>query len=324
MTEAQSKPAPLVAIVTPVYNGAATLAETMEGVQAQTYPNVVHVLLDNASTDATAQIIASYKDRKVPLIVGKNPTVLPMDDNWNASLKLIPADAAYFYVLCADDVLYPDAVARMVALAESDPAIVAVGSAAMYNEQAADFGWPADRQVFAGDEAVRRCFTSSGNIDPRLTLLRTEALKSADPFFDVNVGHMTDIDAVMRLLAHGKFGFVHERLAMLREHTGSITATATRPLRIQFYDWLVILRRYGPKAFGEAAYRAMERRYRRFYFRRLLRWRYVDANKRAFDHHMQLLAKMNSRPTLWDFADSVVDLGLKRLGLRPGWYDYPY
>ena len=39
---------PLVAIATPVYNGAEYLADTMACVQAQTYPNLVHCVLDNA------------------------------------------------------------------------------------------------------------------------------------------------------------------------------------------------------------------------------------------------------------------------------------
>ena len=72
MTKKPSDTAPLVAIVTPVYNGEQYLAEAMESVQAQTYPNLVHVILDNASTDRTAEIIESFRGRKVPLLVGRN------------------------------------------------------------------------------------------------------------------------------------------------------------------------------------------------------------------------------------------------------------
>ncbi len=36
---------PLVAIVTPVYNGNPWLVRTLASVQAQTYPNLVHVVL---------------------------------------------------------------------------------------------------------------------------------------------------------------------------------------------------------------------------------------------------------------------------------------
>ena len=45
---------PTVAVVTPVYNGAKFLREAMLSVQAQTYPNLVHFVLDNASPRALA------------------------------------------------------------------------------------------------------------------------------------------------------------------------------------------------------------------------------------------------------------------------------
>jgi glycosyltransferase involved in cell wall biosynthesis len=315
--------APLVVVVTPVYNGDPLLAETMAGVQAQTYPNLVHVILDNASTDGTAAIIDSFEGGAVAIIRARNETLLPPDDSWNASLKFIPAEAAYFCVLCADDVLYPEAITRMVALAEADPAITCVGGAAMYNENTRDFGWASDRSVFDGTGAIRACFENLATLDPRLILFRRDALASADPFYDDSAGHASDIDATMRMLARGKFGFVHEPIAMLREHAGSVTATATRPIRRQFIDWLIILRRHGPGAFG-AGYPEFERRYLRFYYRRMLRWRFKDNNRRAFDHHMQKLTEMSAKPGLSEFAGSGLDAVLKRVGLRKPWVGYPY
>src|SRR6185503_7565728 len=138
MTEKPPNPAPLVAIVTPVYNGEAYLAEAMESVQAQIYPNLVHVILDNASTDRTAEIIESFRGRKVPLLVGRNAELLAMDPNWNASLKLVPPEAAYFSLLCADDTITPDAIARCIDLATSDPDITMVTASAVRDGEAID------------------------------------------------------------------------------------------------------------------------------------------------------------------------------------------
>ena len=67
MVQSQEK-TPLVAILTPVYNWASFLAETMACVQAQTYPNLVHIVLDNASTDATPEIINRYSGGRVPIL----------------------------------------------------------------------------------------------------------------------------------------------------------------------------------------------------------------------------------------------------------------
>ncbi|GIK47590.1 MAG: hypothetical protein BroJett013_02870 [Alphaproteobacteria bacterium] len=320
-TDAKTAP-PLVAVVTPVYNGAEFLAETMESVQAQTYPNIVHVVLDNASTDATPDIIASFQGKRVPLIVGRNAELLPMDENWNAALKLIPPEAAYFRILCADDSLFPETTERMVALAESDPQISVVSTALLRNGEAEDFLWPRDRNVFDSDEAIRRFFTIQGGLEARQFMVRREALESATPFFDLNVGHSSDIDAALRMLTKGKLGFLHEPLFKVREHDGNATFVEMRPLKIQFNDWLIMMRRHARQAFGDE-YEHFERRYRRHYFRRLLRWRLVEKNARAYALHMELLEKIDSKPGFMDFADAALDLALEKLGLRTGWYPYP-
>ncbi len=323
MTQSLVKPAPLVAIVTPVYNGAQFLDATMKSVQEQTYPNIVHVVLDNASTDATPNIIEAYRNRATSLVVSRNDALLSMDENWNAALKLIPPGTTYFRILCADDVLMPEATAKMVALAENDREIAVVSTAAFRNHEEVDFRWPDDRTVFDGDEAIRRYFTLTGILEARQMLWRTEALKSATPFFDLNVGQSADIDAGLRLLAPGKLGFLHERLMMIREHETNTSNSEMRPLNIHFNDWLITLRRHGPRGFGEKVYREIEGRYRRHYFRQILKWRLRKGGRPVFNLHMTLLEKIHSRPNLFDFADAAFDLFLIRLGLRKGWYSYP-
>jgi len=53
----------LVSIVTVVYNGAATIKDTMESVLNQTYKNIEYIIVDGLSTDGSLEIINSYKDR---------------------------------------------------------------------------------------------------------------------------------------------------------------------------------------------------------------------------------------------------------------------
>jgi glycosyltransferase involved in cell wall biosynthesis len=113
--------APLVAIATPVYNGARFLAETMECVQSQSYPNIVHCILDNGSNDATPEIIDRFRNRRVPLITARNASTLPQVDNWNAALGLVPHDASYFRILPADDLIDPQYIEKLVELGKQNP-----------------------------------------------------------------------------------------------------------------------------------------------------------------------------------------------------------
>lgn len=49
-----------ISVITVTYNSAATLADTLDSVLAQDYPEVEHVLVDGASKDSTVEIIRRY------------------------------------------------------------------------------------------------------------------------------------------------------------------------------------------------------------------------------------------------------------------------
>jgi len=114
---------PLVSYVTVVRNNKATLARTIESVQAQTYANVEHLVLDGASTDGTVELIESFGDR-LDYYVSEPDAGL-----YDAVNKIIAlARGQLICVLNSDDWLTPHAaeiaVHRMKAFIE-EPALLA-------------------------------------------------------------------------------------------------------------------------------------------------------------------------------------------------------
>lgn len=51
---------PKISIITPTFNGIATVRETIESVRAQDYMNWEHIVIDGASTDGTVDLVRSY------------------------------------------------------------------------------------------------------------------------------------------------------------------------------------------------------------------------------------------------------------------------
>jgi len=54
---------PLLTVITPTFNRADLLGETVESVLDQNYPRVEYLVLDDGSTDSTASVMARYGDR---------------------------------------------------------------------------------------------------------------------------------------------------------------------------------------------------------------------------------------------------------------------
>lgn len=99
---------PLVSIVTPTYNQAEYLAETIESVLSQTYPNIEYIVLDDGSTDNTQEVLSRFDGRirhECHSNVGQAKT---LNRGWGMS------SGSLLGYLSSDDRLIPDAVARLV------------------------------------------------------------------------------------------------------------------------------------------------------------------------------------------------------------------
>ncbi len=64
---------PKVSIIVPVYNGAKTLENTLDGLLAQSWINLEILVVDDCSTDCTAEIIAAYKARDPRVVALRTP-----------------------------------------------------------------------------------------------------------------------------------------------------------------------------------------------------------------------------------------------------------
>ncbi len=307
----QALTVPLVAVVTPVYNGAEFLTETMDCVQAQTYGSIVHVMLDNASTDETPAIIERYRDRRVPLVVGRNPETVDIRDNWEAAVRSIPPEAKYFVVLCADDLITPDAIDKMVALAEKDSSIGIVaclwssGSDPDGEAESSRCGLPAELSRFDGRWFVKSYlmqlhFATS----PQCQLIRREVIDEINPFYSSDKMLM-DVDACIKVAVRRNVGFVHSRLGFTRIHGGRITDRLMQPDRMHEANWLALIDRYGPGVMSALEFAVCRGAYLRYYFRQMLLWRFRDGNKRLYDLHVALLEQRGSRPTFFGYLGAL-------------------
>ena len=222
---------PFVSIVTPVYNGEAYLRECMESVLAQSYSNWEYIVLNNFSTDETLRIAEEYSRRDRRIRVHNNDSVLPIIANHNRAFGLISVKSKYCKVVSADDWLYPECLARMVALAEANSTVGLVGS---YQLSGGDekwyvrtYGLPYSSSVVSGREIARAHLLGTLDVlgDPTSSLYRADLVRRTDSFYP-NATAEADLSACYECLRDSDFGFVHQVLSFERLHPRQISNTS--------------------------------------------------------------------------------------------------
>lgn len=113
-------PDPLVSIIINNYNYARFLPDAIESAIHQTYPNVEIIVVDDGSTDASRDVIASYGTRIVPILKSNQGQA----STFNVGFARSRGDMIIF--LDADDLLLPATAQHAVDCLQANPCIAKV------------------------------------------------------------------------------------------------------------------------------------------------------------------------------------------------------
>jgi glycosyltransferase involved in cell wall biosynthesis len=221
--------APLISVVTPVYNGAEFLPQCIESVLAQTYQNWDFTIVNNCSTDDSLGICLKYAAIDSRIRVVTNPSFLKIIENHNRTLSYLSSEAKYCKVVFADDWLFPTCLEELVANAEQHPSVGIVSSYALAGERVLWVGLPFPSHVVDGREICRRKLAGSVDVfgTPTAQLLRA------------------DTEACLDVLQDSDFGFVHQVLSYSRPRPQSNDAFANS-FETRVLGGLIIFLKYGP------------------------------------------------------------------------------
>lgn len=219
-----SRQQPIVSVVTPVYNGAAYIAECVESVLAQTCERFEYIVVDNCSSDATPEIVARCVsgDPRVRFVAAE--TFVSAIANANRALRLISPESTFTKVVHADDFILPGCLEAMVGLATDHPAVGLVGAHRRENGAVTLTGVPRELSVIPGRDAGRAHLLGPWGYflgSPTSVLYRSDLVRRRPSFYNVGNPFQADQEACLDVLQESDFGFVHEVLTFTRRHEGA-------------------------------------------------------------------------------------------------------
>jgi glycosyltransferase involved in cell wall biosynthesis len=219
-------PTATAAVCIPLYNKSDFIAKTMRSVLDQTFTDFELVILDNASTDGSAEIVRSFDDPRI--VVQHNPATVPPIDNFNKVTRL--SRAPFVKLLCADDLIEPAALERQVATLRGDPELAMVTSRHHVIDESGRL-LARDRCLRQSDlvgkqthrTVVRRLVRHGGNPigNPGNVLFRRSAFDAAGGFPENGDFVTNDIAMWVKLLEHGDYYGLPETLTRFRVTSSS-------------------------------------------------------------------------------------------------------
>ncbi|MEH2048723.1 FkbM family methyltransferase [Nostoc sp.] len=207
-----------VSVIIPIWNSERYLAEAIESVINQTFPDFELIALDDGSTDQSLQILKNFaqKDSRIKIISCEHQGYSPL-----LNLGLSMAKGEYIARMDSDDICISERFEKQVAFLDSHLDYVAVGSQALRIDPEGDpigyINFPLDHDAIDTSQ-----MNGKGKIMHPASMIRQKVLLEINgyrPEFEPG----EDYDLFLRLAEVGKLANLPNVLLKYRMHTKNVT-----------------------------------------------------------------------------------------------------
>ncbi|MBW2003738.1 MAG: glycosyltransferase [Deltaproteobacteria bacterium] len=207
--------APLITVLMAVYNGEKCLDHTIESILSQTFTDFEFLIINDCSTDRTADVIRSYNDARIRL--HSNETNIGQTKSLNVGLNL--AKGKYIARMDADDYSMPNRLERQYHYITQHPEYSVVGTDCLVMDES-----NAKRSISKGyfkyEDIIIKLLTGSPINHVSVLMNRADIVRigAYDPKYKISA----DFDLWSRLIRQGyKITTLREVLCAYRVSEGS-------------------------------------------------------------------------------------------------------
>lgn len=237
----------LVTIITPTYNRADLLPETIESVLAQDYPNIEYIVLDDGSKDNTVDILRTYTDARLRWDRHEN-----MGETRTVNKGFGMATGEFIAVVNSDDPVLPGFIGTAVDYLQTHPEVlVAYPDWVMIDEKSQPV-----REIDVLEYPYHcmlqfhHCPIGPGG------MFRRRALELAGGR-DEHWRYVGDYEFWLRVGMHGRFARIPQKLVTWRTHSGGATTAEANTCMAN--EHINVVKAYYQRADVPAAAQAVKR-----------------------------------------------------------------
>lgn len=239
MSDSNDPGVPLITVVTACHNAEPFVAETIESVLAQTHPAVEHVLVDDASTDGSWEVIqrfvAAHPERVRALRLEVNQGGC-YARNRGAEL----ARGGFLMFLDADDLIAPDSLAALVAAIRDVPRSIGIG--AWFHLEEHEGVWIATEGGVPNPEGDPLWAWLDGRGSPTCSVLWRRDAYELTGGWDEALAYDQDSDVAHRALAFGaQLVRAEGAVGFYRRHGKSRASVSTVVSPKKLTSWMKVM-----------------------------------------------------------------------------------
>lgn len=222
-----------ISVIMPVYNSERYVHASIESVLTQSYPNIELIVVDDGSTDQSAEIVKSFKDKRIKYLFQENKGVRKLAETINFGLEFSTGDLVTMFP--SDDLCEKNRFELQVKTFEDDSVVLSFGKMKLINELGNDIGTcrtlPNHEYVLSGSfERLLEAYILENFIPEPTVLLRKSVLLDVGGYSQPTYMYAEDYPTQMKFVGRGKWVFINEYLAKYRIHDAQMTRTYVMPM----------------------------------------------------------------------------------------------
>ncbi len=172
----------MVSVLMPVYNAAKYIREAIDSILNQTFTDFEFLIINDGSTDNTADIVNEYKDPRIKLV--SNDSNCGLIYTLNKGIDL--AQGKYIARMDADDICAPQRLEMQVGYLEKNPDIDILGTAFNF------IGTPYEIHHPVYQAEIRIKLLDDNAFSHPSVMMRTEALRRVGLHYNSDYKHVED------------------------------------------------------------------------------------------------------------------------------------